>query len=183
MKITYTPNPLMSVVELDDVDRGHLKTGIMSDRLFDLVVRAQHFLREGNVDHVAKILDEIDQLEEYIERRVPEYEAELRQAHLGDCICVPCSCTKCRVEYHVGINTLAGLNKHTAHKIAGAFGGASGADGNITIEQALESLANYDPKPWPQDRELWDSCMPRWKEEAAAAHAWLLRYMIEKVIP
>lgn len=172
MKVTYTPNPLRSIVELDGNDRYRLKQGIENDLLYSLTVRAQLYLREGKIDRAIEILDAIEKVEEATEREATEDVSALRGSHCGDCICVPCTCTKCQAERHLDINTLDGLNKHMAYKIAAAFG----ENGDRTIEQALESLANYDPTPWPKNRELWDSCMPRWKEEATAAHAWLLRY-------
>ena len=159
MNITYTPNPLMTVVELDDADRITLRRGVESDYSDD----------EDNA---------------YITRLIDACQVELRNIHCGDCICVPCSCLKCHAEEYLGINTLAGLSKHSAAKVASAFGN----NGARALDQALESLASYNPTLWSNEarRQLWESCLPRWESclprwraEAAAAHAWLLQYRNE----
>lgn len=99
-------------------------------------------------------------------------ETELRNSHCGDCIGVPCACLKCWAEGYAGIDTLPGLTKHLAHKVNAAFG----ESGDRSLAGAIEALTNYAPKPWSQNREIWDVHLPRWHEEAKAALAWLIAY-------
>lgn len=105
------------------------------------------------------------------------YIQELMGFHIGDCTCVPCSCSKCHAEGLLGINTLKGLGKHSAYKIDGAFG----KNNERSIDEALESLKNYSTEP-PADLTGWDKVgdwekhVPRWTAEAKAAYEWLKQY-------
>lgn len=148
MKITWTPNPLRTIVELDAADLW--------------------WLREAMVDDYG---DEMDD-PEWSNGLHADYVAALADEHLGDCVCSPCSCLKCHAEDFLGINTIAGLRKYQASHIRSAFGN----DGDRSLDEAIAALANWTPKPWKQNRETWESCLPRWREEAAEAHAWLVAY-------
>lgn len=100
----------------------------------------------------------------------------LRDAHQGDCTCVPCSCPKCWAEVYLDIDTIPGLDKHMAYKVACAFQG----DAERTLDQVIAALTDYNPEfSWGWNHELWDSCLPRWREEAAQARAWLVAYRAE----
>lgn len=153
MKITCTPNPLRTIVELDDADRWWLREAMLLDMDPE---DAQH-LKWMNDLH-------------------SEYEAALRDIHVGDCTCVPCSCLKCWAEGYLGIDTMPGLGKHMAYKVDAAF------DLGRSLDEAIDVLANWDPSPspmWDGKLAIWEANLPRWKEEAAQAHAWLVRYRDE----
>ena len=78
------------------------------------------------------------------------------------------------------IDTIKGLGKHTAYKINAAFG----TNNEKSIDEAIEYLANYDPKPKDPESDAWkklggyEQYVPRWKEEAKMAHDWLVNYKI-----
>lgn len=156
MKIIWAPNPLRTVVELEDADLWLLRESM-----------------QMQMDH-----DEPSWMNELHD----DYVAALRGTHVGDCTCVPCSCLKCHAEGYLGINTIPGLGKHLAYKVNAAFG----PDGERTIDEAIEYLANYDPKPtspmWDGRLELWESCLPRWRDEASRAHAWLIEHRVRLTV-
>jgi hypothetical protein len=99
------------------------------------------------------------------------------------------SCSKCHAERKLGIDTTAGLGKHSGHKIQGAF--SRGRDPNNTevwlpersLEEAISQLRQYDPKQTdPESDKAWakvggfEAHLPRWKAEAATAAEWLEAY-------
>lgn len=98
--------------------------------------------------------------------------------HMGDCICVPCSCMRCQVEEMLGINTLKGLGKHPASKVQGAYG----KDGSKTIDEAIAILATdreyRKPDTWP-DSVGYEKYIPRWENERLSAVVWLKAYKEE----
>lgn len=151
MKINWAANPLRTVVELNDGDRWALREAMQED-----------------------LVSESD--DAWMNQFHADLETALSETHVGDCTCVPCSCTKCHAEHYLGIDTMPGLGKHLAYKVDHAF------RGDRTIDEAIAALANYDPQPespmWDGKRELWDSCLPRWREEAAQAHTWLVAYRL-----
>jgi len=200
MRILWNPNPLLSIVELDDADKKLLWHRTKIERLegriasahFDLdakhgerlksigkgrsleaaVAEAQ---RDLNYAHVCG--DEKrggKTFDEHIDDLVREYAEELSSEHSGDCTCVPCSCTKCHAETLVGVDTIAGLGKHEASYIGDAFAprGASPR----TIDEVIAYLSDYEPK----DVQEWGiPHVARWREEAKRAHEWLMAYQRE----
>jgi hypothetical protein len=195
MRIAWAENPLETRVELDAADRLLLRAKLKVEYLEDRIVSAYFELTPKHTSHVdadarvvraAQILD-IDYvlddeardgktLTEWLEAQAADYEQELLGKHVGDCTCVPCSCTKCHAENMLGVDTVRGLGKHSAYKIDSAF--ANGA----SIHEAVERLANYKPthdpaSSWP--REDWEKHVPRWIEEGKRAHAWLAAYRDE----
>lgn len=151
MKITWAQNPLRSVVELDDADLWWLREAMEMDRDDDASPSWMNKLHDAYVE-------------------------ALRDVHVGDCTCVPCSCLKCWAESYLGIDTMPGLGKSLAYKVDAAFGDTD----ERTIDEAIKWLANYDPKPtspmWDGKEKLWESCLPRWRDEARQACAWLVAY-------
>lgn len=149
MKITWAPNPLLTVVDLDVADRWWLRECLQVD--FD----------DASPDELSEWLD--------------EYTAALRAAHEGDCTCVPCACLKCQAEDWLGVDTTPGLGKHQAYNIAAAFGHGN----ERTLDEAIEALVDFDPEPSPMGDgklDLWNANLPRWREEARQAHVWLVAY-------
>jgi hypothetical protein len=159
VKILWAPNPLRTIVELEDPDRKVLREAIATS--YDCADAA-----------------ELNDL-------CGDYEQALREIHEGDCTCVACGCSKCGAEALLGINTITGLTKHLACQTNAAFGKSEEPSCNRTAEgladrslnEAIEELANYNPRPrWDTKRALWESCLPSWRDDARRAHAWLTAY-------
>jgi len=198
MKITWTENPLETRVELDVDDKlllhERLKVEYLEDRLISTCIELNPDQRvnttiEERVERARRALDidfSLDDeekdgqtLSQYLEGRAADFAQELMGKHIGDCTCVPCSCTKCRAESMLGIDTIKGLGKHTAYKIDAAF------KGDVTIDEAIRRLEDYQPtydpnSKWP--RSDWEQHVPRWIEESKRAHAWLVAYRDEHFV-
>lgn len=153
MEIRWTPNPLRTVVVLNDADRWWLREALVLDCPSD-----------------------VESEPSWANRFYAALEDALRDIHVGDCTCDPCSCLKCHAEAYLGIDTTPGLNKWLGHKIADAFD----TKPERTLDEAIAVLANYAPAPsfpmWEDKMDLWNSCLPSWREEARQAHDWLIRY-------
>lgn len=192
MRLTRYPNPLRTKVELTPHEQEVFSWKIMVNELVEMSGSAHCYLDEGTLHDPKKARTRLDylyaehegksKLEERVKLLVNDYFLpDLLGAHYGDCTCVAMSCGKCHAESYLGLNTLKNLGKHSAHKIENAFGGFNGTK---TIEEALASLGNYNPKAPtdPKDLEVWDKVggfdkhVPRWKGEAAHAFAWLKEY-------
>ena len=196
MKITYNKNPLYTTVELDENEKKEFWYKIKIEEMTNLLFEA-HFYSDSerfDLERVKRAVDpeyylkeghkgkdgEKTKLDEECDVRLKAYLDDLRGCHVDDCTCVPCSCSKCHAESLLCIDTMPGLGKHSAHKIDAAFG----KDNEKSIEQAIESLANYNPylpSP-PKDAKVWEKLggyeqyIPRWNKEAKAAHDWLVNY-------
>lgn len=106
--------------------------------------------------------------------------ASVDDIHMGDCTCVACSCSRCRAEELLGVNTLP-VGKHMAYKIDGAFG----RDYSKTIDEAIETLS----KPYSFEgrsecyknysEENYMALTVRWNKEREAAAEWLKKYKEE----
>jgi hypothetical protein len=200
--IVWAPNPLRTRIELDDVGRRFLWMRLklqahedcMCDAFFELNAEHRKTNRDGTprtleerAAAAAKILD-LDyilgdeerngkKIDQYIDERAASFAEDLLAEHCGDCTCVPCSCTKCYAEGLLGIDTLAGLGKHEASKIGGAFKPKDGEE--VSIEEAVSRLEDYHPvylgpPSWPY--EEWQKHVPRWIEEGKRAYEWLETY-------
>lgn len=193
MKIIWNKNPLRTVIELDEFEKKEFWYKIKIKELEEIVTTG-HFTLSHHEWHnkaikprtleetVAEAMRELDPSYVYnegesegkgIDARVQElfeyYMADLAGPHVGDCTCVPCSCTKCHAEDILGINTIKGLGKHSAYKVDSAFG----KNNERSIDEALEHLKNYVPKA---DWAGWEAHADRWTKEAKAAYEWLLAY-------
>lgn len=203
MKITYTPNPLATVVELDEHEKRELWHRIRFEQMLDMLF-AVHFeltCRGGAAPDLEKLKKEADpdyylnDAEGHVDKTrldlrcdglLEHYLEELRGQHAGDCTCIAMSCSKCNAESMLGIDTIKGLGKHQGNKIQSVFSRYNPAtkkhDGpEVTLDEAIAKLEAYDPKP-EGDQSAWDkvggffSHVPRWKAEAADALAWLKAY-------
>ena len=210
MKINWNKNPLKTTIELDEHEQEVFKLKIKVKEMEEALCSASIHLDPANASWVMKenyrrtkphtietLIAEVrkDYLnmdyilgegkdERSLDGRVDEmfqyYMDDLASYHVGDCTCVPCSCTKCHAEDLLGINTIKGLGKHAAYKVDAAFG----KDNERTIDEALESLRSYNPTR-PADMSGWDKVggwdkhLPRWKTEATSAYDWLLNYRNE----
>jgi len=203
VKITYTPNPLNTIVELDEHEKKEFWYKLKIDELTDLLfgVHYEMSCKKDEPPNLTRIKQEAessyylgddDSVPAPIDQRCDEllehYLGELQSNHTGDCTCFPASCSKCHAERNLGIDTIKGLGKHSAHKIQSAF---SYKEGDVwkerTLDEALEYLKNYDPKPTPgsgwEKTGGFEAHVPRWKEEARIAYEWLLDYKATKLQP
>ena len=197
MKIHWNENPLKTVVELDESEKRELwlklQIRIMKDEhLFE----ASYHLEEGknfDLQQARKAVDEKfifektgDDKKTGLDRATDQhfewYLESLSGVHLGDCICLACTCTKCLAEHIVGINTTEGLRKDIGHYIDQAF------EGERNLHQAIEWLATHDidahadadPTSWKHRHpKMWAENLPAWNKHKAQAHTWLVRYQNE----
>lgn len=191
MKITYNKNPLLTTVELDETDKTLLWHKIKINELEERVSDAAFCLTEGkyfDIERARKAVDtdyywadkdnEKSEIDKRCDTLLAHFIEELNSTHVGDCICVACSCSKCHAESILGIDTIAGLGKHEANYIDGAFG----ADNQRSIEEAIEILSKFEINPQDYQTEGWlkmggyEQFVPRWKQQKANAHAWLVNY-------
>lgn len=205
--IAWAPNPLRTIVSLDEVGRlllwHRLKIEDLEERIatatFELEAEHRKTDREGKERTLAEraaaavqelnlpyVLDDEEWYGKTLNARIDEqldrYVASLAEEHVGDCTCVACSCPKCHAEGLLGIDTLGGLGKHAGHKIGLAFRSVSGGP-EVPIEEALSRLRDYSPvfvagNGWRSEEEF-KRHVPRWTEEAQRAHAWLDAYRRE----
>jgi len=197
MKITYTPNPLNTIVELDDHELEVFRLKLKLKEYEDLLFSAHFHLQEDeswfDINRARKELDPVywctddkSKLEERVDELLEHYVEELAGSHIGDCTCFAASCSKCNAESILGIDTIKGLGKHPGHKIQSVF---NYKDGDIwkerTMDEALELLRVYDPKPTGPGWEKvggYEQYVPRWTQEAKHAYEWLLDYKTTKLV-
>lgn len=179
MKITYNKNPLDTTIELDEFEKKELWYKVKIAEMEDLLFSTHFHLTEGQHFSIDRARLECDpkyymtDVKSGLDARVDDltnyFIEELQSSHVGDCICVPCSCSKCHAEELVGIDTIPGLRKHVAYKINGAFG----KENERTLDEAIAYLEAYEPKA---DWEGWEQYIPQWKEEAKEGAEWLKAY-------
>ena len=205
MNIVWAQNPLLTVVELDEHDRRWFRERLRSLFLEECISSAHLDLDSKWREHLASrgLVTSLEgsvaaaicslryeysvcggecggtTLETVLDDDLDLYVSELKGEHDGDCVCVPCTCSKCYAERVLGIDTLPGLGKHEAHKIRSAFS-REGA----TIDDVVRRLAEFEPvykhsPTWPE--EEWRKSVPRWKEEARRASVWLETYRKERL--
>ncbi len=185
MEIIWKKNPLATVINIDDRDRELMRAKIELDTLWGYVhhakFRADPKWKKYDEKEAIKQLVAIDhnRVDERVDEMMEFYEADLHGVHVGDCTCVPMSCSKCYAEYILGVDTIAGLGKHEGAKLSGYF------DNYYEIDDVLEALDNYkvepfaDNKAWQNGKfteEYYNSHIPRWTAEAKNAAEWLREY-------
>jgi hypothetical protein len=188
MEIIWYKNPLATVIKIDDQDRELMRAKIENDTLWGYVYHAQFRanpkLDRYDKDEAIKQLVSIDH--DRVDKRVDEmlefYTADLEGVHIGDCTCVPCSCTKCYAEYMLGVDTIEGLGKHEASSISSAF------EKHGDIDAVIESLDNYKVQPFAENKawhggqfteEYYNSWISEWTLQAKRAAEWLKNYKEE----
>lgn len=181
MKINWHQNPFFTTVEIDERDKHMILRAYQNEEytelLCDLDMQLQGKYREEKLtdleivkEHVSKWGDicNLDIESEEVKR----YFSYINYSHMGDCVCVPCSCIRCQVEDMLDINTLKGLGKHSARKIEGAFG----KNGSKTIDEAIASLEEV---PSYDEYKEYAMHIPRWENERLFAIEWLKKYKEE----
>lgn len=195
MKIIYTPNPLRSIIELDEHEKKEFWYKIKIEEMEHLLYSAHFSLSEeygffdlnrarSELDPKYFMANEIPErkvapLDERVDEFYKYFMDDLHEGnmHMGDCICQANSCSKCQAESLLKIDTIPGLGKHEAHNIYAAFSKGSTWDDEHTIEEAIESLSEYECKKAP--REGAEAHYPRWRGESERAHKWLIKYKDE----
>ncbi len=204
MKIIWNPNPLCTVVELDDSDRRWLRERLNAENLQERICSAHFTLdpeqRKWRAEHtkqgpktleecIAEAMRDLDvsfilgdsdhngkTYDAWLDERLVMAVQALSESHGGDCTCSCCSCFKCHIEELLGLDTIAGLGKHEASNIGGAFSD----DGTTTLDEAIEKLRDHVPVRGPEweafSQEDFDRHVPRWTEEGRRALAWLCEY-------
>lgn len=188
MKITYNKNPLYTTIELNDFEKKELWYKIKINEMEDILLEAHFNLTDGKFYDLNKARENLDpdyyldddnkksNLDKRADLLLEHYLLELQSCHIGDCTCFACGCPKCMAEQMLGINTLKGLNKHSAHKIYVAFG----QNNENTIDQALDFLKNYNPVKGPGwenfSQEDFNKYISGWAAEAKLAYDWLIDY-------
>lgn len=178
-------------MELSETDQKEFWLKIKISRMENILesVWFKSSKSDYNINEIRKDLDidywcPEDNIKSKLDERVDElfniFMAELRGSHIGDCTCVPCSCTKCYAEELMGINTIPGLKQHAASMIESAF------SEHKTIDEAIYFLENYVPDRtkggWDSESdERWDEVSPEFIEQAKDAAIWLKNYKIEKL--
>lgn len=191
MRVHWNPNPLRTIVELGEHESERLRLGLKIEALEDRLFDASYYLALSDLQSVRNEL-EYDKraLEARVDELLAECTAALKGEHYGDCTSAGGSCTKCRAESILGIETISGLG-NKGNYVADAFGrfdpdtGTRGPD--CAIDEAILRLDDFDPQPPADGEKLKDWALvggferhiPHWKEEAAAVAIWLKAYRDE----
>lgn len=195
MNIIWKPNPLASIVELDDRDKERLLLAYQEEHLCFILIRIENGI-QGK--YKPKWTLEEAEKEAAKWRKIAEMDVdspeitkladELKTIHIGDCTCVACTCMKCYAESYLGISTIEGLGSHEATKIWSAFvkddpDGYDTSNWHGDIDLALKNLSepiSETPNRHYEGKEdLWKSCIPRWESERKNAYNWLKAYKEE----
>lgn len=199
MKITYTPNPLAAVVELDEHETEILRLKMKIEQYEDLLYGAHFSLTQNEwysksikprtleevVDEARKSVDpdywcsdNQSKLDERVNQLLELYLHELKMPHVGDCTAVPMSCIKCHAETILGIDTLGTASKFVLNQIYLAFSRWNPETklhdkSEVSLDEAIEKLRTYNPTAtW----DGWEQYAHRWAIEVKEAHAYLVNY-------
>lgn len=190
MKINWHQNPFKTKIEIDDRDKERILLAHQNEEysniLCDLNLELNGKYNRQALTDLEVIKEKVGAWGEICNLKVDSDEIKayfyyLDTEHLGDCVCVPCTCMRCWVESMLGIDTLNGLGKHEASNVQGAFG----KDGERTIDEALEELKipySYETRNSVWDkypREEYEKHIPRWNREREYAVQWLQKYKEE----
>lgn len=182
MQVTYTENPLETLVELDKRDRQILRLKLTIEELQETLGSSLVELENKDAD-LSGIRNSLEwsnwcgtKFEADITERLESLMNVLRSSHVGDCTCVPCSCSKCQAENHLGINTIQGLGKHQASYIYAAFD----TEPTPSAREVIAKLESYQPKRsggWENSSQQdFDKHVPRWTDLSHQAAHWLRAY-------
>lgn len=208
MKIKYNQNPLRTEIILSEEEKREIWYKIKLEQLENNISYALMYLKEDspkfsiekakdklsyfdNTLNASRLKDgNTSYIDQYATERLEMMVEALSDMHVGDCVCIPCSCVKCHAEYFLGIDTIDGLGKHHAEHILSAFGVLDdNYEKDKTINEALDYLLNYFPDDYnslsEKSRENWEryggeefynKSAVGWKNEVKYAYEWLLEY-------
>lgn len=169
MKITYTPNPLTTIIELNEHEIEVLRLRLKIEQYEELIFTAHFALTEkvkgfGTVPPVTRedavteakntldpdrwCTDGLSPVDVRVEQLLQHYLEELKGEHVGDCTSVPMSCSKCHAEDVIGINTLHPYpGKRVMHYIQSAFSRWNPETKQhdrpeVTLDEAIKKLAD-----------------------------------------
>jgi hypothetical protein len=187
MKINWHQNPFLTEVEIDERDKLFLLFYAQKEKYEDILCNLDLSLKgsinEDETWDLKKVTEEISKWGDVCNMEidhngVQRYVEFIDMHHGGDCTCFPASCPRCQAEDALGIDTIRGLGKHSAHKIQAIFGYKD----EKTIDEVIEELGTESeyikPDTWP-DVVGYEKHIPRWKAEQEAAHKWLKAYKEE----
>lgn len=210
MKFVYYQNPLRTRVYLDDQEKEKLKLKLQIEQLENIVNGVHYYLEKDPMEvlecpnpnmngktYLELARKEIpknwcEAIDDYVEEMHKLYIDDLENGyHIGECTCIPCSCSKCHAEYLIDIDTIPVLGKHEAAKIGSYFTGGFYQFDVMTIDEVLNKLKNYKVPPFEENdawndkskkqKDIYEYHSPRWQKEAERAYEWLLKYKEEKL--
>lgn len=186
MRIEYHQNPLRSQVFLDEKDKELFRLKIEQEVLFEALYGVHYHLSKNDSPDIERAKREAslvgdDGYSKYIDELLEAYTQDLLHGHMGDCTCVPCSCSKCHAEYILGIDTIEGLGKHLAYKIDSAFRREDGSSRNINeaIDHLAIPLSEEPNEHYKNHPEVYKQYLPKWQKERIAAREWLINYRLK----
>lgn len=173
MKFTYKPNPLSTIIELDDNEKNILYHKIKIAELLETMssINIEDDIKKikeySSFDYYYNDKDEDSDFEKYIKKIHIDLMNVLTENHGGDCTHLPAACPKCYVETMMGIDTLKGLNSYSGYYIHAFFN----EYGQNNIGEVLSALKNYSP-----DTPGAIKYSEKWVVEARYAYEWLLKH-------
>ncbi len=180
MKITYSQNPLATIVELNEQEKKELWYKLKIENLSDDLFSAHFSLQEGKYFDLKRAREAVDpswycsddkpmKVDAHVDMMLKHYVEELSGEHAGDCTCVACTCSKCLAEDMIGIQTTSGLNKYMGSTISSVFRNNK----SFTCEDAIRFMENESPKI----TEDWHQAhIDRWTKDHNQALEWLKNY-------
>lgn len=181
MKIIWEENPLNSKVLLSPTEIEMLRLKIKISELEEYIFLTHWNLKKGDLEKAKSCSDpkyffpdsDTSGITARVEELLGMYVSSLSDTHIGDCTCIPCSCTKCWAESMLGVDTIDGLHKHANSIIDEEFSHGK------TLDEVIASLENFDPTP--KDLEMWKgrdwtAYANGWRKDAETALAWLKAY-------
>jgi hypothetical protein len=185
MNIIWNENPFNTSVELDDRDKTYLLLSYQTERFADIFcdvnlrIKAEIGSGEITVDEIEKKISKWGDIYNLTidSDEIKELVSYLNSGHCGDCICVACTCMNCYVQEYLGIDTLKGLGKHSAHKVIAAFDQVK----TNSIDDAIEYLSKKPEyikgEAWKNhSQESYEKHIPRWETERLQGIKWLKLY-------
>ena len=186
MNIIWKPNPLKTVIELDEGDRFKLLEALSHTYLKESLINALSSLlnlkpsvsaiKEAVITSIG--FGSATRFQVLLEQ-MAFYEEALQKEHEGDCVCLPFTCAKCLAEGWLGVNTLKGLSQESASHLRRQFK----ATDPESLPAVIALLENYEPirggtwLAFPEHH--FDAHRPPWRAEAAEALQWLRKYQTE----
>lgn len=180
MKIHYHRNPFKSKITLTSIEKKELLYKLTIKRLHSMMDMASAYLSRSRprLFNPEKALNSVNiqyrsangelpsQFDLQCQQEFDEMLKALSGEHLGDCVQVACSCTKCEAESLLGINTLPNMHQKTGGLLFEAFRLENEEDSHDDPERAMSYLQDLRNKSIDNTSEV------------DAAIRWLTAYRI-----